>query len=86
MGDHNERFCGHVNGRYNGHTLLRSPCYAEHMQHDWKSRLIEAIDRDGRSGRELSRKLKIGPNAISELRLTDKAPAFDSDAARPSRK
>lgn len=76
MASHNERFCGHVNGRYNGHTFLRALCYAEHMQHDWKSRLLDAIDKDGRSGRELSRKLKLGTNAISELRMTDKAPAF----------
>lgn len=47
------------------------------MQGDWKSRLLEAIDRDGRSGRELSRKLKMGTNTISELRTTDKVPSFD---------
>lgn len=47
------------------------------MQGDWKSRLLEAIDKSGRSGRDLSRKVKMGPNTISELRLTDKVPSFD---------
>jgi len=47
------------------------------MRDDWKKRLLDAIDRDGRSGRSISAKLKLGPNAISELRNTDKTPSFD---------
>ena len=47
------------------------------MFEGWKERLLEAIDKDGRSGRKLSAKLKMGPNAISELRNTDKSPSFE---------
>ena len=47
------------------------------MRDDWKKRLLDAIDSDGRSGRSISAKLKLGPNTISELRNTEKTPSFD---------
>lgn len=38
----------------------------------WRTRLIEAIDADGRSDRAISLAAKLGPNFVNELRNQNK--------------
>lgn len=44
---------------------------------DWRSRLLEAVDKDGRSDRAISLKAKLGPNFVNELRNGDKEPGVN---------
>lgn len=46
------------------------------MMPDWRDRLLEAVDRDGRSDRAISHAAKLGPNFVNELRNTDKEPGI----------
>lgn len=41
---------------------------------NWRTRLLAAIDKDGRSDRAISLAAKLGPNFVNELRNTDKEP------------
>jgi transcriptional regulator with XRE-family HTH domain len=47
------------------------------MIQGWRERLIDAVDRDGRSDRAISKAAKLGPNFMNELRNTTKEPGVD---------
>lgn len=44
------------------------------MKTDWRDRLIEAIDRDGRSLRAISRAANLGSNYLTQMRERGTAP------------
>lgn len=47
---------------------------------DWRTRLLEAVDKDGRSDRAISLAAKVGPNFVNELRNTPKEPSVQKVA------
>ena len=47
------------------------------MNQDWRTRLLDAIDRDPRSDRRISHAAGLGVNAVNELRNTEKQPGID---------
>lgn len=51
-------------------------CYCVHMD-DWRSRLLEAVDKDDRSDRAISLSAKLGPNFVNELRNGEKEPGVN---------
>lgn len=69
------RFSDHVNALNNVHRNLSTVCYGEGMTTDWKERLKEAIDASGRSMRNISSALKMGPNGVSEIFSSNKEPS-----------
>jgi len=77
MGEHNERFSGHVNARYNVRGELIWPCYLLGMGNHWKTELRQAIAASGMSMRAISRAIGAGPNAVSEIFSTDKEPGIE---------
>lgn len=44
---------------------------------DWRQRLLDAATKTGRSDRAISRAARLGPNALNEIRNTDKEPRVD---------
>lgn len=47
------------------------------MKHDWRKRLLDAVDRDGRSDRAISIAASLGVNFVNELRNTEKEPSVE---------
>jgi len=47
------------------------------MATDWRTRLTDAIEKDGRSRREIARECGFGTNFVSELLAGEKAPSTD---------
>lgn len=45
---------------------------------NWRTRLIEAVDKDERSDRAISRAAGLGPNFVNELRRSEKSPSVDN--------
>lgn len=43
----------------------------------WRDRLLEAVDKDGRSDRAISLAAKLGPNFVNELRNSTKEPGVE---------
>lgn len=44
---------------------------------DWRQRLLDAAEKTGRSDRSISLAANLGPNALNEIRNTDKEPSVD---------
>ncbi|AGB71839.1 MULTISPECIES: hypothetical protein [Rhizobium] len=47
------------------------------MQENWKTRLLRAVDNDGRSDRAISLAAGLGVNFVNELRNTPKDPSIE---------
>ena len=47
------------------------------MQENWKTRLLQAVDNDGRSDRAISLAANLGVNFVNELRNTSKEPSIE---------
>jgi len=47
------------------------------MEENWKTRLLQAIDSDGRSDRAISTAANLGVNFVNELRNTAKEPSVE---------
>jgi transcriptional regulator with XRE-family HTH domain len=47
----------------------------------WRNRLLEAVDRDGRSDRSISLEAGLGPNFLNQLRNEAKEPGIEKIAA-----
>ncbi len=45
---------------------------------NWRTRLLEAVDNDGRSDRAISKAAGLGPNFVNELRRGQKSPSVDN--------
>jgi transcriptional regulator with XRE-family HTH domain len=46
------------------------------MADDWKQRLLDAVEKDGRSDRAISLAAGLGPSFVNELRRTEKEPGI----------
>ena len=47
------------------------------MMEDWRTRLIQAVDADGRSDRAISEAAGLGVNFVNELRKGEKEPGVN---------
>ncbi len=47
------------------------------MEENWKTRLLRAVDNDGRSDRAISSAAELGVNFVNELRNTSKEPSIE---------
>lgn len=70
-----------VNTRYNVRSLPAFACYLNDMHDGWFNRLKTAIDRDGRSKRELSIAAGRGVNFLQQLFRDEKEPGADNLAS-----
>lgn len=65
--------------RYQGRDLFRALVHESLMvESNWKTRLQAAIDRDGRSRREISTAAGMSYNFISQMFLDGKAPSIEN--------
>ena len=47
------------------------------MEENWKTRILQAVDNDGRSDRAISLAADLGVNFVNELRNTPKDPSIE---------
>lgn len=75
MGDTIARYRVCVNARHYVHATEFSAWYFPAMS-EWRERLKECIEKDGRSLRSLSLAAKHGPNFVQQLLKNEKDPGF----------
>lgn len=68
------RFSVRVNTRDNVRANMGASCYESRMMSNWRIRLEEAIQADGRSLRRLSDDAQCGPNFVQQLLKDEKDP------------
>jgi hypothetical protein len=72
--EHNTRYSVPVNTRHNVRARDSASCYKISMKDEWYNRLIELIERDSRSYRQLSVDAALGQNFVQQFIKNKKDP------------
>lgn len=70
-----------VNAHYNVQAMPAMACYRLSMQDGWYNRLLVAVEKDGRSKRDLSKAAGRGVNFVQQLFRNGKEPGADKLAS-----